>query len=72
MEPGEREKYETNLQGDGKIFNLTENGVNSIVLYKENIIIYAHSPEGKSEIQDILEELFQNLFVKITGQEERN
>ncbi|MDO5411085.1 MAG: DUF3592 domain-containing protein [Lachnospiraceae bacterium] len=51
------EKYETKLQGNGKLFMLTESGVDSIVMYQGNAVIYAHSPDGESEIQDILEKL---------------
>lgn len=57
LESSEREKCETMLQGGGKMFTLTENGVDSVVMYKGNIVIYAHYREGQSEIQDILEEL---------------
>lgn len=57
MEQSEREKHETRLQGGGKMFTLTEGGVNSVVIYKNNTVIYANSPETESEIRDILAEL---------------
>lgn len=57
MEQNEREKHETDLQNSGKMFTLTENGTDSVVLYKNNVVIYAYSPEGENEIKDILTEL---------------
>lgn len=57
LEPDEREKYERMLQGGGKRFDFTENGVSSIVVYQGNIVIYAYFPEEEHEIQDMLEEL---------------
>lgn len=57
MESKEREKCETELDGGGEMFALTEDREERVVLYKENIVIYAHSPEGQSEIREILEEL---------------
>lgn len=57
IEPSEHEKYISELDGGGKIFVLRENGVLSIVLYKENTAVYAYSPEDSDEIEDILSEL---------------
>lgn len=57
LEQAEREQYETELQGSGKMFTLNKDGIHRIVLYKNNIVIYAHTSEEKNEIQDILAEL---------------
>ena len=57
MDPRERESHEQELIGGGKRFTLTQNGTYILVLYKENTVVYARSPENETEIQDILIEL---------------
>lgn len=57
MEIDEREKQIAELPNGGKMFTLTEAGVLHIVVYKEDTLIYAHSPETSTEIQAILMEL---------------
>ncbi len=54
MEIVEREKYETELQNGGKMFELIKDGTYSVVMYKNNVVIYARSPEEQNEIQNIL------------------
>lgn len=57
LEPIERESYETELQNGGKIFSFIEGEIHSVVMYKDNIVIYAYSSQEQNEIQDILTEL---------------
>ncbi|MCU6763181.1 Protein of uncharacterised function (DUF3592) [uncultured Roseburia sp.] len=57
LEPDEREAYENDLQNGGKIFSFNEDGKYSVVMYKDNIVIYAYSSQKQNEIQDILTEL---------------
>lgn len=57
LENTEREKYETNLQGEGKMFSLVKEDIYNIVIYKDNIVIYTYFQEGQNEIQDILTQL---------------
>ncbi|NLB37601.1 MAG: hypothetical protein GX824_10035, partial [Clostridiales bacterium] len=57
LEPDERDKHITELADGNKIFALTENGIYSVVIYKDNTLIYAHSLETSNEIQDVLAEL---------------
>lgn len=57
MESDERDKHITELSDGNKIFTLTENGICKVVIYKEDTLVYAHSPETSNEIQDILIEL---------------
>ncbi len=56
-EPQEGKKQESALEGGGKIYTATEKGTFTVVLYKENTVVYAHSPEKSEEIQTILAEL---------------
>lgn len=57
MEDSERTKHETELSGGGKMFTITEDGIYTAVLYEDNTVVYAHSPEKSTEINDILAEL---------------
>lgn len=57
MEQSERDEKITELPGGGKMFHMTENGIFSLVLYKHNTVIYAHSNEKSTDILDILSEL---------------
>lgn len=57
IEIDEREKQIVELSDGSKMFTLTQNGVFSIVVYKEDTLVYAHSPETSTEIEDILMEL---------------
>ena len=57
MEFDERNKYITELPDGNKIFELTQNGIFSVVIYKDSTLVYAHSPQTSNEIQDILTQL---------------
>ena len=50
-------KQESALEGGGKIYTTTDKGTFTVVLYKENTVVYAHSPEKSDEIQSVLAEL---------------
>lgn len=50
-------KYETELEGGGKIFSFSQNGISYLTLYQGNTVVYTHSPEQSTEPQDILTEL---------------
>lgn len=53
----EQDKQETSLSHGGKMFTAVENGVDSLVLFQNNTVVYAHSPENLDEIREILTEL---------------
>lgn len=58
MEPDERDRLSVVLPcKSGKLFTLKENGILSIVAFWDNTVVYAHSPETSTEIEDILFEL---------------
>ncbi len=57
MEGNQQKKHESDLQGGGKIFTMTESGISTVALYQGNTVVYAYSPEGSTEIEIILEEL---------------
>lgn len=52
----EQDKQETSLSHGGKMFTAVENGVDSLVLFQNNTVVYAHSPENLDEIREILTE----------------
>ncbi len=54
MEPDERDQHITELPDGYKIFTYTENGMDYVVMYKENTLIYAYAPQTSSQVQDIL------------------
>ena len=54
MEPDERDQHITELSDGYKIFNYTENGMDYVVMYKENTLIYAYAPQTSSQVQYIL------------------
>ena len=39
------------------MFTTVENGVNSLVIFQNNTVVYAHSSENLDEIREILTEL---------------
>lgn len=53
----EQDKQETSLSHGGKMFTTVENGVDSMVLFQNNTVVYAHSPDNLDEIRGILTEL---------------
>lgn len=57
MEFKEHSEHEAALTNGGNLFTITQNGVSSFVLYQNNTVIYAYSPEDASEIHDILREI---------------
>lgn len=57
MEFSERAEHETDLAGGGKMFTVTQNRVYSLVLYKNNTVIYAYSPKASNEIHDVLTQI---------------
>lgn len=57
MEPAERESHETTLPGGCKMFTAILNGIYQLVLYQNDTVVYAHSPDSFDEINDILMEL---------------
>ncbi len=56
-EPNKRDGHETVLPGRNKMFTVIIDGVYYLVMYKNNTVIYAHSPESLDEINDILVEI---------------
>ena len=50
----ERESHETTLPGGNKIFTISIDGINYLVMYRSDTVIYAYSPDSLSEINDIL------------------
>lgn len=57
MERDERDGHIVALPSGGKMMTLTQNGVYSVVIYQEDTLVYAHSSETSSEVQEILMEL---------------
>lgn len=54
IEPSEQEKHETELPGGNKMFTTVVDGVYHLVMYQEDTVIYAYSPDSLDEINDIL------------------
>lgn len=54
MEPSEREKHETVLPHDNKMFTVIIDGIYHLVMYQGNTVIYAYSPDSLDEINDML------------------
>lgn len=57
MEFSGRTEHETDLAGGGKMFTVTQNRVYSLVLYKNNTVIYAHSPKTSNKIHEVLTQI---------------
>ena len=53
----ERAEHETNLASGGRMFTVTQNGVCYFVLYKNNTVIYAHSPKASNKIHEVLTQI---------------
>lgn len=53
MEPDERAEHETSLPDSNKMFTIIIDGVYHLVTYKNDTVIYAHSPDSLDEINDI-------------------
>lgn len=54
LENVERENYETNLPDGNRIFTISIDGVYYLVMYRNNTVIYAYSPDSLNEIKEIL------------------
>ena len=54
MEPSERKNHETELPDGNKMFTAVVDGVYHLVMYQEDTVIYAYSPDSLDEINDIL------------------
>ena len=50
----EREHHETILPGGNKVFTISIDGINYLVMYQNDTLIYAYSPDSLNEINDIL------------------
>ena len=57
MENSTRESYETSLPGGGKIFTLAKDGLQYLILYKNDTVIYAYSKSSLVEIEEILRKI---------------
>lgn len=54
LENVERENYETNLPDGNRIFTISIDGVYYLVMYRNDTVIYAYSPDSLNEIKEIL------------------
>ena len=54
LENAELERHETTLPGGNKIFTISIDGINYLVMYRSDTVIYAYSPDSLNEINDIL------------------
>ena len=50
----ERENYETTLPDGNRIFTIEIDGVYYLVMYRNDTVIYAYSPDSLNEIKEIL------------------
>ena len=54
LENSERESHETNLPDGNKMFTIVIDGVYYLVMYRNDSVIYAYSPDSLNEINEIL------------------
>lgn len=54
IENSERESHETYMPDGNKMFTIVINGVFYLVMYKNDTLVYAYSPESLDEINEIL------------------
>ena len=54
LENAELERHETTLPGGNKIFTISIDGINYLVMYRSDTVIYAYSPDSLNEINNIL------------------
>ena len=54
LENVERENYETTLPDGNRIFTIAIDGVYYLVMYRNDTVIYAYSPDSLNEINEIL------------------
>lgn len=54
LENSERESHETSLPDGNKMFTIVINGVYYLVMYRNDTVIYAYSPDSLNEINEIL------------------
>ncbi len=54
IENSERESHETYMPDGNKMFTMVINGVFYLVMYKNDTLVYAYSPESLDEINEIL------------------
>lgn len=54
LEPSERESYETYLPDGNRMFTIVMDDVYYLVMYRNDTVIYAYSPESLDEINEIL------------------
>ncbi len=57
IENSRRENYETTLSGGNKIFTVVKDGMHYLVMYQNDTVIYACSPNSLNEINEILTDL---------------
>ena len=58
LEFKEREKYERKLEQGGKIFEISVDGIDNIVAYRDNTVVYGRCPEQeRDEIVKIIEKM---------------
>ena len=57
MEPSEWEKHEAELPSGNRIFTAVIDGIYHLVVFGENTLIYAYSPDSLDEINEILIQL---------------
>lgn len=54
LENSERENHETHLPDGNKMFTIVIDGVYYLVMYRNDTVIYAYSPDSLNEINEIL------------------
>ncbi len=57
LDNSERQSHETSLSDGGKMFTAAIDNVYYLVLYKNDTVIYAYSPDSLSEINEILSKI---------------
>lgn len=57
LEPSECESYETTLFDGNKMFTIVIDGVHYLVMYRNDMVIYAYSSDSLDEINEILADI---------------